>query len=405
MQELPYIVASPPKMDDDSLQILWTLLRPGYVVALFVAGWGVNVAVFGRSKIEYGTVLGLAKDEVVSPYRIWGIAAGLCMLLYSLHMLCLATALSAGLWCILLCYSIMFAALFVWLPPPLARYFHWRVPLAKALWRCIVPDETREVPFVEVLVADGLTSMAKVFFDLSLGVCVAASSADDAWGSVFGKGSANVLHLPELPNLLGGSLQECKKSGTPFFFLALPFLIRARQCIVSAKNAPDNVTRDLHRVNLMKYLSALPVVLFSFAHARSGPHQSSWLVFIPEDFEAMWAMSAVINSIFSFMWDLVMDWGLLQPSDKQSNNFGLRPVLLFRGIWGFYHMAITFNLMGRTLWSLRWSPQATAFLGTFFLGTFQQFAEVIRRCLWNVIRVEWECIKKNVHRVDKHFPV
>lgn len=131
-----------------------------------------------------------------------------------------------------------------------------------------------------------------------------------------------------------------------------------------------------------------------------------WLSIEPEDIEVWWAVAAVANSVFSFMWDLVMDWGLLHPGPLRSGHFGLRPVLLFHGFWGLYYLVIVCNLVGRMLWTLRWSPDATFLLGgSFFLGSFQQSAEVIRRCVWNVLRVEWECIRKNVHRSDKHFPV
>ncbi|CAE7736032.1 Comt, partial [Symbiodinium sp. CCMP2592] len=51
-----------------------------------------------------------------------------------------------------------------------------------------------------------------------------------------------------------------------------------------------------------------------------------------------------------------------------------------------YYFAVFLNFIGRTLWSLRWSEQATVFLGAFFLSSVQQSAEVIRRCLWNVFR-------------------
>merc|ERR1712045_812037 len=123
-------------------------------------------------------------------------------------------------------------------------------------------------------------------------------------------------------------------------------------------------------------MSALPVVVLSFCYARVGIVSNGIMALDTEDFEALWAMAAVINSVFSFLWDMVMDWGFLQPAPWSSNHFGLRPILLFRGVWGFYHLAILLNLLGRTLWSLRWSPQATAFLGTFFLGSLQQGAEV-----------------------------
>ena len=42
----------------------------------------------------------------------------------------------------------------------------------------------------------------------------------------------------------------------------MPFLIRARQCVITARHAPDALSRDLQRINLAKYCSALPVVFF-----------------------------------------------------------------------------------------------------------------------------------------------
>jgi len=393
--------------------VLWTILRPGYLVALFAAGWAVNVSVFGRFRVDYCTVLGIAKDEVVSPQRLFILAGTICVVLSGYRTFLMAQAPpTAALWSLLIGYLVAFCGLFVWLPTTIARHVRWRVPLARALWRCICPDGSREIPFVEVLVADGLTSMAKVFFDVSLSACVAVSTLDHPMDALLGSslpGSVPVVVEGAVPETtkalgLGDAMKQCRRQGIPFLFWALPFLIRARQCIVTSRHAPDALSRDLQRVNLLKYLSTLPVIFFSLCYAHSGLN-TSWLVFRPEDFEAMWAMSAVINSIFSFMWDMVMDWGLLQPGDKQQASWGLRPVLLFRGVWGFYHIAILCNLCGRTLWSLRWSPQATMFLGTFFLGSFQQVAEVLRRLLWNVLRVEWECIKKGVHRTDQHFPV
>ena len=37
---------------------------------------------------------------------------------------------------------------------------------------CIWPPDDRPTPFVEVLVADGLTSLSKVFYDLAILVCL-----------------------------------------------------------------------------------------------------------------------------------------------------------------------------------------------------------------------------------------
>lgn len=401
---------------DDEAQALWILIRPGYLIALFIASWAVNVHIFGRYRVDYFAALGLAKDELVSPHRLCflalliGAALGLFRfftLSHSSSQLMLVGILSS--------YLIALAALFSWLPPPLERYLRWRAPLARALWRCLWPDRSKEVPFIEVIVADGLTSLSRVFFDLALGSCIVVGSADKLLSSV----STSLLRLGQLDDAvqlgaqapapearrsqLGDALEQCQRSPVPFIAWASPFLIRARQCVVSSRNAPDNVSRVLHRVNLLKYLSALPIMTLALCYARADGLQEAILG--KADFEALWAVAAVLNSAFSFMWDLVMDWGLMQPAPWRSGNFGLRPVLFYRGIWGFYHFAIICNLFGRTLWSLRWSPQITLLLGSFLLASLQQAAEVMRRGLWNVLRVEWECIRRSIPRTDKHFVV
>merc|ERR1712139_665110 len=98
------------------------------------------------------------------------------------------------------------------------------------------------------------------------------------------------------------------------------------------------------------------------------------------------------------MWDVVFDWGLLHPAPgrKWDRTSGLRSVLLLRPIIPVYHLAVCFNLVGRTLWSLRWSKNC-ALLGGFACATIQQGSEVLRRCLWNVLRVEWEVVKRGLH--------
>mmetsp|Transcript_24359 Transcript_24359/g.61811 ORF Transcript_24359/g.61811 Transcript_24359/m.61811 type:complete len:440 (-) Transcript_24359:111-1430(-) len=409
-------ISIPWATEEETDQAAWILIRPGFLVALFLVGWAVDVMVFSAFRVDYMTALGLAKDELVSPQRLISLAAVIGIALGFFRSLAHAQVpLPLVLWSILLTYVAAILAILGWLPGPLARASRWRVPLGRALRRCICPDMSKEVPFVEVLVADGLTSLAKVFFDLAVGSCIAASTLDVSSGSlvesllpetfhaVVLRGNATAVLQETRATRLSGLAEQCKRSSMPFFAWATPFLIRARQCIVTARHAPDSLSRDLQRVNLLKYLSALPVIGFALCYERVGA-SIPWLVFDQEDFEALWAMAAVVNSVFSFFWDLTMDWGLLQPGTSGAH-FGLRPVLLFRGMWGFYHLAIVLNLLGRTLWSLRWSTEATVFLGSFFLSTFQQAAEVLRRCSWNVLRVEWECIKKNLHRSDKHFPV
>jgi len=378
-------------------QALLIATRPGYILALFLAGWAVNVYFLVNFRIDYGAVLCIAKEEMPSASHLFSVAVLMVLVLSSLRLLVDWQAPSVTvIQIVLLTYGVTTLGLLGWLPSQIRRHLRWRAPFARALWRCFWPAPGKEVPFAEVLVADGLTSLAKVFFDIAMSTCVALNSTSN----VFLLGGLGIEAGQPGPRL-GEALEECSRSSLPFLMWALPFLIRANQCIMASRNSPDAVTRILHRVNLAKYLSALPAVFFALLYTQGN----RLVVLETEDFEAMWAVASMLNAVFSFVWDLVMDWGLMQPGPCLNGSFGLRPMLLFRGIWGFYYLSIAFNLMGRTLWSLRWSPQATELLGIQFLTTLQQGAEVLRRCLWNVLRIEWECIRRGVHRSDKHFTV
>merc|ERR1711933_341571 len=147
----------------------------------------------------------------------------------------------------------------------------------------------------------------------------------------------------------------------------------------------------------MKYVSALPIVVFALLY-QSAAYRGGLQA---EDFEVCWALAAIVNSGFSFMWDLTMDWGLLQPSSFKDKSLCLRPVLVLRGVFGFYYAAILWNGVGRSLWTLRWSPEAKLLLGALCLTNLQQAAEVVRRCLWSILRVEWECIRRGIHGSDR----
>merc|ERR1711988_1169580 len=124
----------------------------------------------------------------------------------------------------------------------------------------------------------------------------------------------------------------------------LPFLIRARQCLICARNAKDSTERVLHFTNTAKYCTAFPVITFATLYAMSGSETG-----FQDHFEVFWGFSAVVNATFSFLWDLVMDWGLLHVPQrprcdperceaKQYYTLGLREVLAFRRYVCAYHL-------------------------------------------------------------------
>lgn len=122
-------------------------------------------------------------------------------------------------------------------------------------------------------------------------------------------------------------------------------------------------------------------------------------------------LAVIINSGYSFWWDVTNDWGLsmFQPTASTStgnhtptNNDshlepkypkGLRSILLFNDPF-VYYMAISLNLVLRFTWSLKLSSHLHTIAdlegGIFMLEAL----ELIRRWLWVFFRIEWETVKK-----------
>lgn len=414
--------------DEDLSQVLVLLHRPGFLLCLFIAGWALDVRVLAGCQVDYASAMGLSREESCQPQQLLVAASALSAAFVMAYVFVSEYAASLGasvLWAPVVVYVLAVAALCMPSPAAVDRRLGFRRPLRRALWRCFFPSIGRATPFLEVFVADGLTSTARCFFDLGVGFCALRRTLPGFNGIGF---EFDDLLLPDQPILhgfeaaaslsnstllaanlsgkgtiggsqstLGRAVYGCSRLPLPFFLWALPTLIRAVQCTISARATADDWLRKMHYVNLAKYLSALPVILcaYGYLNSKSSPIES-------EAFEALWAWAALINAVFSCMWDLVMDWGLLQPPAWGSRGtkvscsaMVLRPTLLLHSSPVMYHTVIATNMVGRTLWSLRWSTSCRA-LGAFTCPSVQQACEVVRRCIWNVLRIEWECIKKGI---------
>lgn len=102
---------------------------------------------------------------------------------------------------------------------------------------------------------------------------------------------------------------------------SLPYMVRFRQCIYEYHQSSYQNPRPL--ANSLKYFSAFPVILLSALQktvvtdlalekgvtvqeiAESGDR---W--FGEHRLFRLWLLAVVVNSMFSFWWDIEMDWGL-----------------------------------------------------------------------------------------------
>lgn len=333
-------------------------------------------------------------------------------------------------------------------------------PLRKAFGRNVLlilsPSLSQTVTFSDVILADILTSFAKVFGDVWLTACFLVPRKEHhTWWN--GKGSAAVPIL-----------------------ISLPYLIRFRQCIAeywTAESARGKSKRPLW--NAAKYASAFPVIWMSAwyeADKRPDSHQGQWVTRY-----TLWMLAVFVNSLFSFWWDVSNDWGLsiLQPSnfasvstltqsagslhrrgvsyaplpssdestslavpmtsisvggEKASSSTLLSPTsfqaagssssngtaahrrnlstverllrpapsLLFPT--SFYQLAIVLDLLLRFFWSLKLSSHLHHIVewqgGVFFM----EFLEILRRWVWVFFRVEWEVVRRR-ERAKSHVAI
>mmetsp|Transcript_39591 Transcript_39591/g.58166 ORF Transcript_39591/g.58166 Transcript_39591/m.58166 type:complete len:489 (-) Transcript_39591:123-1589(-) len=245
---------------------------------------------------------------------------------------------------------------------------------------CCTGAEYRAVPFLDVFFADAMCSMSKVFFD---------------WGMLWHLAS----HYPDpVPSSAHAIL-------IPSAVAALPYIIRARQCIVMhtvglVKNDPK---RYQHVLNAIKYSTSLFPICLS-AYQKTVDEDKA------KQLELLLVVLLTINALYSYAWDVIMDWGMMQdpttiiakncmPKSSSHASNGkdlgcaqvcLRPRLRFGAFMSIVILVADGIL--RSAWLLRfYEKDLFPTLDAYILCS--EFLEVFRRSIWNLLRVEWENMK------------
>ncbi|KAG1723602.1 EXS family-domain-containing protein [Suillus paluster] len=295
--------------------------------------------------------------------------------------------------------------------------------------RCLFSSVNSPVYFSDVVFADVFTSFAKVLGDVWLSLCMLLPGG-------------SLLSLPSLDGISQWILPT---------LMSLPYLIRFRQCIIEHRSPTNASKRPLF--NALKYASSFPVIFLSAAQRivvlelaegkGESVTQESWHGEHP--LFRLWLLAALLNSLYSFWWDLTNDWGLNllkpQPAESrisaprplvfpslhskaasisgspdvtqshpssshqvlggaiyrhQSYPYGLRPVLLYP--LPVYPLVVFFNLVLRMTWSMKLSSHLYSQSEGSALMLWLEVAEILRRWMWVFIRVEWEVVKNAQHR-------
>lgn len=370
---LPLLIGSTPHWNGRSLAEsggdwkaqLWSqdsvtpaIQRAPIVVLVFICLWYMNLVLLDKNKVNYAGVLGLktpALDFTLSCGFVIGIAYFITMGL-GVKMGGIAAELGITLFYGAIVIFIMcidfpsVAALF----PSDAHIVENKGKFFRLCRNVVWPGQT--VAFSEIVFADALTSLSKVFKDAAITIIAVYSSMTQT----------PIADLHEQGMILVAVLAS------------IPFLIRVRQCWVQFEGQHDAVLRIPIFLNIVKYMSAFPPIWLAAA-ATLGFYHQNLPVYI--------MLTTSVNSLYSFLWDIVMDWGLLSFSRDGKCSSRQR----------FFYPTITYLLVSGTNLVLRFAWAANKFeafagLDASTLVLCLELVEVVRRSVWNMYRIEWEII-------------
>ncbi|KAK3167883.1 hypothetical protein OEA41_004329 [Lepraria neglecta] len=234
--------------------------------------------------------------------------------------------------------------------------------------------------FGDILLADVLTSYAKVLGDLFVSICMFISPG---------------VSSTDKPD------RSCGGAYMVPLIISIPSLIRLRQCLIEFQRVRKHPTSSSgwggqHLANALKYSSAFPVIILSALQRGTNPND---IGMSEAGLFRLWLFFVFLNSFYSFYWDVAKDWDLtlFSPASVRNNPehpWGLRRHTHFH-TKEMYYGAIVIDLMLRCTWSFKLSPHLDHFNdleGGIFV---MEFLEVLRRWMWIFFRVETEWVRTN----------
>ncbi|KAJ1940403.1 protein-ER retention protein, partial [Linderina macrospora] len=191
-----------------------------------------------------------------------------------------------------------------------------RMQLVQSLMRIVKPSMADPVYLSDIIMADILTSCARILADLCLVVCQFSTLL---WPRIEAP-----LDINDSDSELGrlADAVRSKEAGTMCvdpgtlgaIVVALPYAFRLRQCVNEYMKAPKHSSdAKRHLANAVKYASSLPVICLSATQKKVvvrgllGAKSSDWSIgFV----FGLWILAVAFNSLYSFYWDIAFDWDL-----------------------------------------------------------------------------------------------
>ena len=155
----------------------------------------------------------------------------------------------------------------------------------------------------------------------------------------------------------------------------------------------DTGDRFPHLANAFKYSLSMIVTVFG--------------TFVPVDttaYRVLFTTAYVFSTLYSWSWDIFMDWSVI---DLKQPGF-IRERRMVQQTWTYY-FAIVADLVLRFFWVWTLMPERRdsngALVGA-FVAPFAAIAEIFRRTMWSVFRLENEHVHDAAkYRKTAHIPL
>ncbi|XP_062849883.1 xenotropic and polytropic retrovirus receptor 1 homolog [Trichomycterus rosablanca] len=246
-------------------------------------------------------------------------------------------------------------------------YYKSRFWLLKLLFR-VVTAPFHRVGFADFWLADQLNSLGVVLMDLEYLICFYSIELD--WTS-------------ENSSVVGGGMCNTYSYGVRAVIQCLPAWFRFVQCL---RRYRDTKRAFPHLVNAGKYSTTFFVVIFTALYkthkADSHPDREIFLYLL--------IACSIINSCYTLIWDLKMDWGLF---DRNAGENALLREEIVYPQKAYYYCAILEDVILRFAWTIPLSIGVLKVSGgptLDIIATVLPPLEVFRRFVWNFFRLENE---------------
>jgi hypothetical protein len=216
------------------------------------------------------------------------------------------------------------------------------------------------VPFPVIWMTDQLVSLITPLKDLAYTICyyeylIGGSHADQSYSECSSASRIEVVFVVGAI-FLSFRMLQCMRQGFDKgkYFLELEFF------------------------NTFKYAFSLIALILSYLW-KAGNDKIMYA----------WIIIATISAFYSYIWDLKYDWALFE---KGAPYRFLRPFLCYPVT--SYYVIIVLDFILRMVWILTLSPNITnnAFGSPQIFSLVTGMMEIVRRGIWNMLRVEKEHI-------------